>query len=194
MMLLSTFSFLSSISTAAVYSETDRQCENTKDPGDKEPPSPWWKSAVIYEVYLRSFKDSNGDGVGDIKGLISKLDYLKSLGVNLIWITPHYDFPNTDNGYDIRNYNKVLKQFGTMKDFEALISALNQRDMRLMIDLVYNHTSSEHIWFKKSRASLHNPYRDFYFWCSPHQGKEPNNYPSYFGSSAWEFDPKTQQY
>ena len=155
---------------------------------------PWWKSAVIYEVYLRSFKDSDGDGIGDLRGLISKLDYLKSLGVTMIWITPHYDSPNVDNGYDIRDYRKVGSIFGSMDDFDQLITAARHRQIRIMIDIVFNHTSDQHQWFRTSRESRTNPYRDYYIWRSNSDNRVPNNYPSNFGGSAWEFDPQTQQY
>ena len=123
----------------------------------------WWKEAVVYQVYPRSFKDSNGDGIGDLPGITSKLDYLQNLGVNVIWLSPHYDSPNADNGYDIRDYRKVMKEFGTMDDFDALLKGIKQRHMRLIIDLVVNHTSDEHRWFVESRKSKDNPYRD-YLW------------------------------
>src|SRR5271170_1941584 len=124
----------------------------------------WWKEAVVYQVYPRSFKDSNGDGIGDLPGITSKLDYLQNLGVNVIWLSPHFDSPNADNGYDIRDYRKVMKEFGTMDDFDALLKGIKQRHMRLIIDLVVNHTSDEHRWFVESRKSKDNPYRDYYFW------------------------------
>ena len=124
----------------------------------------WWKEAVVYQVYPRSFKDSNGDGIGDLPGITSKLDYLQGLGVNVIWLSPHYDSPNADNGYDIRDYRKVMKEFGTMADFDALLAGIKKRHMRLIIDLVVNHTSDEHQWFVESKKSKDNPYRDYYFW------------------------------
>jgi len=164
----------------------------------------WWKEAVVYQVYPRSFKDSNGDGIGDIPGITSKLDYLQKLGVNVIWLSPHYDSPNADNGYDIRDYRKVMSEFGTMADFDKMLAGIKQRHMRLIIDLVVNHTSDEHHWFVESRKSKDNPYRDYYFWrdgkpgpASP-DGKPtrlpPNNDPSFFSGSAWQFDPTTSQY
>ena len=155
---------------------------------------PWWKSTIIYEVYLRSFKDSNGDGIGDIQGLISQLDYLQALGVTMIWITPHYDSPNVDNGYDVRDYQKIGSDLGSMQDFDQLIKAAGQRHMQLMIDLVFNHTSDQHPWFQASRQSRVNPYRDYYIWHDGSPQAAPNNYPSNFGGSAWEFDQRTQQY
>jgi oligo-1,6-glucosidase len=124
----------------------------------------WWKEAVIYQIYPRSFKDSNGDGIGDLPGITSKLDYLKNLGVNVIWLSPHYDSPNADNGYDIRDYRKVMQEFGTMADFDAMLAGIKQRHMRLIIDLVANHSSDEHAWFVESRKSKDNPYRDYYIW------------------------------
>ncbi|MFJ5427874.1 alpha-glucosidase [Pectobacterium actinidiae] len=154
----------------------------------------WWKEAVFYQVYPRSFKDSNGDGIGDLKGLTEKLDYLKTLGINAIWINPHYDSPNTDNGYDIRDYRKIMKEYGTMDDFDNLIAEMKKRDMRLMIDVVVNHTSNEHKWFVESKKSKDNPYRDYYIWRDGKDGTPPNNYPSFFGGSAWQKDNVTQQY
>ncbi|MFP1953298.1 alpha-glucosidase [Lonsdalea quercina] len=154
----------------------------------------WWKQAVFYEVYLRSFKDGNGDGIGDFEGLIEKLDYLHNLGIDAIWITPHYDSPNQDSGYDVRDYKKVMKDFGTMEDFDRLVSEMKKRNMRLMIDIVFNHTSDEHPWFLKSKESTDNPYRSYYFWREGKNGGEPNNYPSIFSGPAWEKDAKTDQY
>jgi len=154
----------------------------------------WWKEAVVYQIYPRSFKDSNGDGIGDLKGITSKLDYIKGLGVDVIWLSPHYDSPNADNGYDIRDYRKVMTEFGTMADFDTMLAEIKKRHMRLIIDLVVNHTSDEHRWFVESRKSKDNPYRDFYIWRSPKDGHEPNNDPSFFSGSAWQFDKTTDQY
>jgi oligo-1,6-glucosidase len=159
----------------------------------------WWKEVVVYQVYPRSFKDSNGDGIGDIPGIISKLDYLQKLGVNVIWLSPYFDSPNVDGGYDIRDYRKVMTDFGTMADFDTLLSGVKQRHMRLIIDLVVNHTSDENKWFVESRSSKTNPYRDFYIWQPGHTAPDgtrtpPNNYPSYFSGSAWTLDPKTNEY
>jgi oligo-1,6-glucosidase len=159
----------------------------------------WWKEAVVYQVYPRSFKDSNGDGIGDLPGITSKLDYLQNLGVNVIWLSPHFDSPNADNGYDIRDYRKVMKEFGTMADFDAMLKGIKQRHMRLIIDLVVNHTSDEHRWFVESRKSKDNPYRDYYIWRAGKlgpDGKElpPNNDPSFFFGSAWKKDPATSEY
>ncbi len=159
----------------------------------------WWKEAVVYQIYPRSFRDSNGDGVGDLPGVTSKLDYLQRLGVNVIWLSPHFDSPNADNGYDIRDYRKVMTEFGTMADFDAMLAGIKQRHMRLIIDLVVNHTSDEHRWFAESRKSKDNPYRDFYFWRPGKVGADgkmgpPNNYPSFFFGSAWKYDPATKEY
>jgi oligo-1,6-glucosidase len=159
----------------------------------------WWKEAVVYQIYPRSFKDSNGDGIGDLPGITSKLDYLQKLGVNVIWLSPYFDSPNADNGYDIRDYRKVMKEFGDMADFDTLLAGIKQRHMRLIIDLVVNHTSDEHKWFVESRKSKDNPYRDFYIWQPGHTAPDgtrtpPNNYPSYFSGSAWTLDPKSNEY
>ena len=159
----------------------------------------WWKEAVVYQIYPRSFKDSNGDGIGDLPGIISKLDYLQKLGVDVIWLSPHFDSPNADNGYDIRDYRKVMNEFGNMADFDTLLAGIKQRHMRLIIDLVVNHTSDEHKWFVDSRSSKTSPYRDFYIWKPGHTAPDstrtpPNNYPSYFSGSAWALDPKTNEY
>ncbi|MCL2894831.1 glycoside hydrolase family 13 protein [Brenneria tiliae] len=154
----------------------------------------WWKEAVFYQVYPRSFKDSNGDGIGDLKGIIEKLDYLKDLGVNGIWINPHYDSPNVDNGYDIRDYRKIMREYGTMEDFELLIAEMKKRDMHMMIDVVVNHSSDQNQWFVESKKSRDNPYRDYYIWRDGKEGNPPNNYPSFFGGSAWRKDDATGQY
>lgn len=154
----------------------------------------WWKEAVVYQIYPRSFNDSNGDGIGDLNGITEKLDYLKNLGVDVIWLSPHFDSPNADNGYDIRNYRKVMAEFGTMEDFDRMLSEIKRRNMKLIIDLVVNHTSDEHQWFKESRKSKENPYRDYYIWRDGRNGDAPNNYPSFFGGSAWKKDDATGQY
>ncbi len=154
----------------------------------------WWKEAVVYQVYPRSFKDTDGDGVGDLKGVTSKLDYLSKLHVDVIWLSPHFDSPNADNGYDIRDYRKVMREFGTMADFDEMLAGIKQRNMRLIIDLVVNHTSDEHAWFMQSRASRDNPYRNFYIWRPGKNDKEPNNWISFFGGPAWKKDPATNEY
>jgi oligo-1,6-glucosidase len=154
----------------------------------------WWKEAVVYQVYPRSFKDSNGDGVGDLAGVASQLDYLEGLGVDVIWLSPHFDSPNADNGYDIRDYRKVMAEFGTMADFDALLQGVKRRHMRLILDLVVNHTSDEHQWFVESRKAKDNPFRDYYIWRAGKDGKEPNNWTSFFSGSAWKLDPATGEY
>jgi len=154
----------------------------------------WWKEAVAYQIYPRSFMDSDGDGIGDIQGIISKLDYLKNLGIDVIWVCPIYKSPNDDNGYDISDYQAISKEFGTMKDFDELLIETHARSMKLIMDLVLNHTSDEHPWFIESSSSKNNPFRDFYIWRPAKNGKEPNNWESIFGGSAWEYDPKTKEY
>jgi oligo-1,6-glucosidase len=154
----------------------------------------WWKEAIVYQVYPRSFKDSNGDGIGDLRGITSKLDYIQGLGINVIWLSPHYDSPNADNGYDIRNYRKVMAQFGTMTDFDELLNGVKQRNMKLILDLVVNHSSDEHAWFVESRKSKDNLYRDYYIWRPSKDGHEPNNWVSFFSGSAWKLDPATKEY
>jgi alpha-glucosidase len=154
----------------------------------------WWKEAVAYQVYPRSFMDSNDDGIGDVQGIISKLDYLKDLGVEVIWISPIYESPNEDNGYDISDYQKIMDEYGTMEDFDLLLSEVHRRDMKLIMDLVINHTSDEHPWFIESSKSKDNPYRDFYIWRPGKDGKEPNNWESIFGGSAWKYDEQTDEY
>ncbi|QRF24146.1 alpha-glucosidase [Alicyclobacillus sp. TC] len=154
----------------------------------------WWKEAVVYQIYPRSFKDSNGDGIGDLNGITEKLDYLQELGVDVIWICPIYASPNDDNGYDISNYYEIMKEFGTLQDFERMLAEIHKRGMRLVMDLVVNHTSDEHAWFVESRKSKDNPYRDFYIWRPGKNGREPNNWLSYFSGSAWQFDETTGEY
>jgi oligo-1,6-glucosidase len=155
----------------------------------------WWKEAVVYQVYPRSFKDTNNDGVGDINGIISELDYLKQLGVDVIWLSPVYKSPNGDNGYDISDYCDINEEFGTMADWERMLEEIHKRGMKLVMDLVLNHTSDQHPWFIQSRSSKDNPYRDFYIWRPPrNDGREPNNWVSFFGGSTWQFDSHTGEY
>jgi alpha-glucosidase len=154
----------------------------------------WWKEVIVYQVYPRSFMDSNGDGMGDLPGLISKLDYLKHLGIDVIWICPMYKSPQDDNGYDISDYQDIHREFGTMADFDLLLTEVHRRGMKLIIDLVINHTSDEHAWFIESRSSKTNPKRDWYIWQDGKAGREPNNWESIFGGSAWKLDPITRQY
>lgn len=155
----------------------------------------WWKEAVAYQVYPRSFNDSNGDGIGDLPGLIEKLDYLENLGIDVIWLSPMYPSPNDDNGYDISDYKGIMSVFGTMNDFDQLLSSIHQRGMKLILDLVVNHTSDEHPWFIESKSSKTNAKRDWYIWADPKpDGSEPNNWESIFNGSTWEFDESTKQY
>lgn len=154
----------------------------------------WRKEAVGYQIYPRSFMDSNGDGIGDLQGIISKLDYIKDLGIDVIWICPMYESPNDDNGYDISNYQGIMKEFGTMDDFDELLHKVHEKGMKLIIDLVLNHTSDEHPWFLESRASKDSAKRDWYIWRSGREGKEPNNWESIFHGSAWQYDEATDEY
>ncbi|MFC7371849.1 alpha-glucosidase [Fictibacillus iocasae] len=154
----------------------------------------WWKEAIGYQIYPRSFQDSNGDGIGDLQGIIQRLDYVKDLGIDVIWICPMYKSPNDDNGYDISDYQDIMDDFGTMADFDQLLKEVHDRGMKLIIDLVLNHTSDEHQWFIESRSSKDNPKRDWYIWRDGKDGKEPNNWESIFSGSAWQFDETTGQY
>ena len=154
----------------------------------------WWQETTVYQVYPRSFKDSNGDGVGDLKGIISKLDYLQNLGIGAIWLSPVYRSPNDDNGYDISDYQNIMQEFGTMADMDELIDQAKKRNIRIVMDLVVNHTSDEHKWFIESKKSKDNPYRDYYIWRDPKDGSVPNDLQSTFSGPAWQFDEKTGQY
>ena len=154
----------------------------------------WWKEAVFYQIYPRSFCDSNGDGIGDLQGIISKLDYLKSLGINAIWCSPVYDSPNDDNGYDIRDYRKIMKEFGTMEDFDVLLSEIHKRGMRLIMDLVINHSSDEHEWFQSALKDENSPYKDYYIWRDGDETTPPNNWDSIFSGSAWNYYPEKKQW
>jgi len=155
---------------------------------------PWWKKAVVYQIYPKSFKDTTGDGIGDLRGIIEKLDYLKKLGVDVIWLTPIYKSPQRDNGYDISDYYAIDERYGTMDDFDRLVAEAHARGIRIIMDIVVNHTSTEHEWFKQARSSKDNPYRQFYIWKDPVNGREPNNWESKFGGSAWAYDERTGQY
>ncbi len=154
----------------------------------------WWKEAVVYQVYPRSFKDSNGDGIGDLPGIIQKLDHIKSLGVDVVWLSPIYKSPNDDNGYDISDYYDIMEEFGTMHDFDELLAGIHERGMKLLMDLVVNHSSDEHEWFKESRSSKDNPKRDYYIWKPGKEGGPPNNWQSFFSGSTWEYDEHTEEY
>ncbi len=154
----------------------------------------WWKESVVYQIYPRSFCDSNGDGIGDLKGITSRMDYLQKLGINVIWMSPVYKSPNDDNGYDIADYQAIMDEFGTMEDFDELLLEAHQRGIRIVMDLVVNHTSDEHAWFVESRSSRENAKRDYYIWREAKDGREPNNWGSCFSGSAWEWDETTQMY
>ncbi len=154
----------------------------------------WWKESVVYQIYPRSFCDSNGDGVGDLQGIIRKLDYLKELGIDVIWLCPVYRSPNDDNGYDISDYRDIMPEFGTLADWEELLAGMHRRGIKLVMDLVVNHTSDEHPWFIESRSSQDSPYRDYYVWRPPKDGREPNNWVSHFSGSAWQYDEATGEY
>lgn len=155
----------------------------------------WWKEAVVYQIYPRSFKDSNGDGVGDLNGIISKLDYIKSLGIDIVWLNPIFKSPNADNGYDISDYREIMKEFGSMQDFDALLNGLHDREIKLILDLVVNHSSDEHEWFMQSRSSRDNPYRDFYHWWPAEMGEPPYRWsPLDVNSNAWQYDAVTNAY
>jgi oligo-1,6-glucosidase len=150
----------------------------------------WWKEAVVYQIYPRSFKDSNQDGIGDLAGISSKLDYLKDLGIDVIWLSPHFKSPNVDNGYDISDYEAIMDDFGTMSDFDEMLKAIHQKGMKLLIDLVVNHSSDEHFWFQESAKGPDNPYRDYYIW----KKNIPNDWISFFSGTAWEKEPISNEY
>jgi len=162
---------------------------------DNVPNKKWWKEAVVYQIYPRSFKDSDGDGIGDLKGIISKLDYIKSLGVDVVWLNPIYSSPNDDNGYDVSDYRNIMKDFGTMADFNALLKGMHERGVKLVMDIVVNHSSDEHEWFKQSRSSKNNPYRNYYHWWDAERGK-PNYRYSLFdvNHDAWKYDSVSNAY
>lgn len=154
----------------------------------------WWKESVVYQIYPRSFCDSNGDGVGDLNGITEKLEYIKELGADVIWLSPVYKSPNADNGYDISDYCDIMEEFGTMEDYDRMLTRAHELGLKIMMDLVVNHTSDQHPWFLESRKSEDNPYRDYYIWREAKDGKEPNNWGACFGGSAWKYDEQTQMY
>lgn len=165
--------------------------ETTADNTDRK----WWKEAIVYQIYPRSFKDSDGDGIGDLRGIISKLDYIKSLGVTAVWLNPIYTSPNADNGYDVSDYRSIMKDFGTMTDFDALLKGLHERGIKLIMDLVVNHSSDEHEWFKQSRSSRTNSYRNYYHWWNAENGKPPYRYSLFdVNGNAWQYDSLTNAY
>ena len=154
----------------------------------------WWQSSVVYQIYPRSFQDSNGDGIGDIPGITSRLEYIRDLGADVIWLSPVYQSPNDDNGYDISDYRAIMTEFGTMEDYDRMLEKAHSLGLKIVMDLVVNHTSDEHAWFAESRSSKDNPYRDYYIWKDGKDGKAPSNMGSAFGGSAWEMDEKTGMY
>lgn len=178
-----------------LFSSESTLAQNKKTTIIKNADAKWWKQAVVYQIYPRSFKDSDGDGVGDLKGIISKLDYLKSLGIDAIWLNPIYTSPNDDNGYDVSDYRQIMKDFGTMEDFDLLLKGMHERGIKLIMDLVVNHSSDEHEWFKQSRSSRNNPYRNYYHWWPAEKGKPPYRW-SFFdvNSDAWKYDAQTDSY
>ncbi|MGZ3838459.1 MAG: glycoside hydrolase family 13 protein [Flavisolibacter sp.] len=164
-----------------------------KSGGGNEPK--WWKEAIIYQIYPRSFRDSDGDGIGDLKGIISSLDYIRSLGVTAVWLNPIYSSPNDDNGYDVSDYRNIMKDFGTMADFDSLLAGLHKRGMKLVMDLVVNHSSDEHEWFRQSRSSRTSPYRNYYHWWNAEKGKPPYRYSLFdINHDAWRYDSLTNAY
>ncbi|GAE92094.1 trehalose-6-phosphate hydrolase [Gracilibacillus boraciitolerans JCM 21714] len=154
----------------------------------------WWQKSVVYQIYPKSFNDTTGNGAGDIQGIIDKLDYLKNLGIDVIWLTPIYASPQKDNGYDISDYYKIHPEYGIMADFEKLLTEVHQRGIKLIMDIVVNHTSTEHKWFKEAQASKVNSYRNYYIWKDGDSSTPPTNWQSKFGGSAWQYDASTKQY
>jgi oligo-1,6-glucosidase len=183
------------VSALTLFSTESTLAQNEFVKTSQKNDSKWWKEAIVYQVYPRSFKDSDGDGVGDLKGIISKLDYIKSLGIDAVWLNPIYTSPNDDNGYDISNYREIMTDFGTMEDFDLLLKGMHERGIKLIMDLVVNHSSDEHEWFKQSRSSRENKYRDYYHWWPAEKGKPPYRW-SFFdvNSDAWKYDAQTNAY
>ncbi|HYM93857.1 MAG TPA: alpha-amylase family glycosyl hydrolase, partial [Chitinophagaceae bacterium] len=184
--------YLAMFASALLLSSCNQKPEENTS---AETDSKWWKEAVVYQIYPRSFKDSDGDGVGDLKGIISELDYIKSLGIDVVWLNPIFSSPNDDNGYDISDYRGIMKEFGTMADFDALLKGMHERGIKLVLDLVANHSSSEHEWFKQSRSSRTNPYRNYYHWWPAERGKPAHRW-SFFdvNEDAWMYDSATNAY
>ncbi|GGA67471.1 alpha-glucosidase [Flavobacterium palustre] len=187
--------FLKCFAFTAVFLGLQQTSQSFAQENKSIPDQKWWKEAVVYQIYPRSFKDSNGDGIGDLKGIISKLDYIKSLGIDAVWLNPIYASPNDDNGYDISNYREIMPDFGTMEDFNVLLKEMHKRNIKLIMDLVVNHSSDEHEWFKQSRSSRDNPYRNYYHWWPAENGKPPYRW-SFFdvNSDAWKYDAQTNSY
>jgi oligo-1,6-glucosidase len=175
---------------------TSRFLMTTPEPASHSTAAPqqWWKTGVIYQIYPRSFQDSNGDGIGDFPGITSRLSYVRDLGVDAIFVNACFDSPNADYGYDVRDYRKIHPDFGTMDDFDRFVTEAHKLKLRVILDMVFNHSSDEHTWFQESRKSRNNPYRDYYFWRDPVNGGPPTNWPCAYGGSAWEFDKHTGQF
>ncbi|HMP30621.1 MAG TPA: alpha-amylase family glycosyl hydrolase, partial [Saprospiraceae bacterium] len=183
--------FLQTLLCISIFScQQNREVQNTDTINNA-----WWKESIIYQIYPRSFKDSNGDGIGDLQGIISELDYIKSLGIDAVWLNPIYTSPNDDNGYDVSDYKEIMTDFGTMQDFDDMLEGMHQRGIKLIIDIVVNHSSDEHEWFKQSRSSRDNPYRDYYHWWPAERGI-PNYRYSLFDDKgdAWQYDTTTDAY
>ena len=176
------------------YDKSSESVSGKYRKGDTVMEKRWWKESIVYQIYPRSFKDSNGDGIGDLNGITEKMDYLQKLGINVLWLSPVYQSPNDDNGYDISDYQAIMDEFGTMKDFDRMLEAAHEHGIKLVMDLVVNHTSDEHPWFIESQKSVDNPYRDYYIWRPAKDGKEPNNWGSCFSGPAWKYDEKTDMY
>ncbi len=186
-----------SVITLSLFSclSSDKKPETANPDSTPTPDKTWWKEAVVYQIYPRSFQDSDGDGVGDLKGIISRLDYIQSLGVTAVWLNPIYSSPNDDNGYDISDYRGIMKEFGTMADFDTLLKGFHQRGIKLVMDLVVNHSSDEHEWFKQSRSSRASPYRNYYHWWNAEKGKPPYRYSLFdVNHDAWKYDSLTNAY
>ncbi len=189
--LVSILFVLTLIFNSCKQGENKGQSAEISDIKDKK----WWKEAVVYQIYPRSFKDSNGDGVGDLNGITSELDYIKSLGINTVWLNPVYSSPNTDNGYDVSDYRNIMKEFGTMDDFDKMLKGMHQRGIKLVMDLVVNHSSNQHEWFKQSRSSRTNPYRNYYHWWNAERGKPAPRYSLFdVNHDAWKYDSLTNAY
>jgi oligo-1,6-glucosidase len=188
------FKYTLILSAAFIFFSCNTNTENKKQ-DDAVKNNKWWKEAIVYQIYPRSFKDSDGDGVGDLKGIISKLDYIKSLGITAVWLNPIYSSPNDDNGYDVSDYRGIMKDFGTMEDFDALLKGMHERGIKLVMDLVVNHSSDEHEWFKQSRSSRTSPYRSYYHWWNAERGKPAYRYSLFdVNHDAWKYDSLTNAY
>ncbi|MEE3147936.1 MAG: alpha-amylase family glycosyl hydrolase, partial [Bacteroidota bacterium] len=186
------FSLLLSV---IVSCNENKKTSNTSTEPEQSIDKKWWKEAIVYQIYPRSFQDTDGDGVGDLQGIINRLDYVKDLGVTAVWLNPIYSSPNDDNGYDVSDYRNIMSDFGTMEDFDTMLSEMHARDIKLVMDIVVNHSSDEHPWFKESRSSRDNPYRDYYHWWPAEKGEPPYRYSLFDAEgNAWKYDEKTNAY